>query len=161
VQRLAGRVHAAAGRPAFAGIPARVAMRGRHASELSHTAVAAVRAILAARDRRLQQVDRRLGLLDLGRRLAGIRTRLVSAEARSTGAMIRRQHRAANELGNCAGRLESLSPLGVLARGYAVCWNADRTRVVRDADAVAPGDQVRVTLARGELACEVRQKTGE
>jgi exodeoxyribonuclease VII large subunit len=56
-----------------------------------------------------------------------------------------------------SARIESLSPLGVLARGYAVCWNADRTAIVRAAGAVAPGDRVRVTLHEGELVCEVNQ----
>ena len=56
-----------------------------------------------------------------------------------------------------AARLDSLSPLAVLGRGYAVCWNADRTRIVRDAATVAPGDQVTVTLNRGELRCHVRE----
>jgi len=36
VQTLSRRVHIASGRPAFAGFPGRVAMRGRHAAELSH-----------------------------------------------------------------------------------------------------------------------------
>jgi len=44
----------------------------------------------------------------------------------------------------------------VLGRGYAVCWNGDRTAIVRDAGTVKGGDRVRVTLARGELDCEVR-----
>jgi exonuclease VII large subunit len=48
----------------------------------------------------------------------------------------------------------------VLGRGYAVCWTADRSRVVRDAASLALGDNVRVTLARGELSCEVREKSG-
>ena len=54
-----------------------------------------------------------------------------------------------------AGRLENLSPLAVLARGYAVCWNADRTAIIRDADQVAPGERFRVTLQRGELRGQV------
>ena len=36
-------------------------------------------------------------------------------------------------------RLEALNPLAVLARGYAVCWTADRTRVLRDASAATGG----------------------
>jgi exonuclease VII large subunit len=44
----------------------------------------------------------------------------------------------------------------VLARGYAVCWDASRTRIIRDASAVKTGESVTVTLARGELACEVK-----
>ena len=58
------------------------------------------------------------------------------------------------------GRLETLSPLGVLARGYAVCWNSDRSAIIRDAAAVTPGDRVRVTLQEGELDCEVRSAHG-
>jgi exodeoxyribonuclease VII large subunit len=54
-----------------------------------------------------------------------------------------------------AGRLESLSPLGVLARGYAVAWHADKTRVLRDASAVRPGDDITVTLSRGEIDAKV------
>jgi exodeoxyribonuclease VII large subunit len=156
VQGLSRRVHAIGGRPAFAGFPGRVAMRGRHAADLTHTAARIMRAGLAARDRRLQQLQRQLGLFDVGRRLSDIRTRLVSVEGRLTGAVTRRSHRADAQLRNSARRLESLSPLAVLARGYAVCWTADRTRVVRDAADVQPGDSVQVTLAKGELDCEVR-----
>ena len=57
-----------------------------------------------------------------------------------------------------AGRLETLSPLGVLARGYAVCWNADRSVVITDSNSVTPGQLVRVTLHRGELGCEVKER---
>jgi exodeoxyribonuclease VII large subunit len=158
VQGLSRRVHVIGGRPAFAGFPGRVAMRGRHAADLTHTAARIMRAGLAARDRRLQQLQRQLGSFDVGRRLSDIRTRLVSVEGRLTGAVIRRSHRADAQLRNSARRLETLSPLAVLARGYAVCWTADRTRIVRDAADVGPGDSVQVTLAKGELECEVRSR---
>jgi exodeoxyribonuclease VII large subunit len=58
-------------------------------------------------------------------------------------------------LRGAAARLESLSPLAVLARGYAVCWNEDRTAIIRDAAAVERGERVHVKLERGELDCAV------
>jgi len=130
------------------------------ATELAHALARIMRAGLAARERSRQQLERQLTTFDLGRRLAGIRTRLVGADGRLIGAVRRRQHRAAAQFGNVAGRLDSLSPLAVLARGYAVAWNADKTRVLRDASTVTTGDRVRVTLARGELDCEVRSAEG-
>jgi exodeoxyribonuclease VII large subunit len=156
VQRLRRRVDLADRRPALAGMPARVAMRSRHAAELSHELARAIRARFALRERRLQQLRRQLDALDLGRRLAGIRTRLVAGDGRLSSAMVRRRHRAEHRLREGAARLDSLSPLAVLGRGYAVCWNADRTAVIRDAAETSPGDAVRVTLARGELNCEVK-----
>jgi exodeoxyribonuclease VII large subunit len=156
VQGMRRRVHTLTVRPALAGFPGRVAMRDRRATELTHSLVRAMRAGIAARERRVVVIRRQLDTLDLGRRLAGIRTRLVSAEGRLKGAVIGRRHRAAVQLSDSAGRLYSLSPLAVLGRGYAVAWNEDRTRVLRDAADTSVGDRVRVTLAKGELDCDVR-----
>jgi exodeoxyribonuclease VII large subunit len=73
------------------------------------------------------------------------------------GAVAHRRHLADAALRSCASRLDTLSPLAVLARGYAVCWNADRTQALRDAVEVAPGDTVRVTLSRGEIEAKVSE----
>ena len=158
VQGLSRRVHMLRGRSALAGYPGRVALKGRHAAELTHSLARAMRAGVAVRDRRVQGLERQLGVFDVGRRLAEVRTRLVRGRGRLTAAITLRKHRADAQLRSCASRLEALSPMAVLGRGYAVCWNADRTRVVRDAGDVARGDDVRVTLARGELECEVRDR---
>ena len=155
VQRLARRVHVVDSRPAFAGFRARLAMRDRRASELSHALMRLARAATAVRARRVQALERQLATFDAGRRLARIKTRLVESVGRLESAVARRRHRAAAQVGTIAARLDALSPLAVLGRGYAVAWNADKTRVLRDAASVAAGDNVRVTLARGELQCEV------
>jgi exodeoxyribonuclease VII large subunit len=155
VQRLSRRVHVASGRPAMAGYAGRLAMKGRHLSEVSHALARAARLAVAARGRRLQLVRRQLDTLDLGRRLGAIRTRLVAARGRLTGAIAQRRHRSDAALRSCASRLESLSPLAVLGRGYAVCWNADRTRALRDAADVVSGDTVHVILSRGEIEAKV------
>ena len=145
----------------MAGVPGRVAMRTRQAAELSFALSRAMRAKTAVSSRQLLQVRRRLDACDLGRRFAGIRTRLVTADAHLARGISRRRDRARSQLRDNAGRLDTLSPLAVLGRGYAVCWNADRTVVLRDAAAATPGDRVRVTLHKGELDCEVKTLKSE
>jgi exodeoxyribonuclease VII large subunit len=67
----------------------------------------------------------------------------------------RRLHVSDSRFRALAARLDGLSPLAVLARGYAVCWDDTRTQILRDASLVEPGDRVIVTLERGELRCAV------
>ena len=155
VQRLGRRVDLLNARPAFSGVPARVALRARHRAELTHALAGAIRQRIAGRARRLQTLQRQLDTLDLGRRLASVRTKLVSGDARLASAIASRRHHADRQLRGAAARLDSLSPLAVLGRGYAVCWNADRSAVIRDAAATERGDQVRVTLSKGELECRI------
>jgi exodeoxyribonuclease VII large subunit len=150
-------LHALSGRPAFAGLPGRVAMRGRHAAELTHGLARELRTALTVRHRRLQQLRRQLDAFDPGRRLGGVRTRLVTADSRLAAATTRAHNRADARFRASASRLDTLSPLAVLGRGYAVCWTADGARILRRSTDVAPGDLVRVTLAAGELDCEVRR----
>src|SRR5262249_54327802 len=55
IQHLSRRVHVIGGRPAFAGFPGRLAMRGRHVAELSHALAHLLRSSVGASVRRLQQ----------------------------------------------------------------------------------------------------------
>ena len=131
-------------------------MHARHVGELSHELRQAMRSRIAVRERHYQSLRLALETFDLRRRLAGLRTRLVTGDGRLAAVRDRRRHALDARLGAALARLESLSPLAVLARGYAVCWNGDRTHVVRDASTLSIGDQVTVTVQRGELACEVK-----
>ncbi len=54
-----------------------------------------------------------------------------------------------------SARLDDLSPLAVLGRGFAVCYDHGGGRVLRSAAEVASGDRVRVRLAEGTLGCTV------
>lgn len=56
-----------------------------------------------------------------------------------------------------AAALDAMSPLKVLARGYAVATAADGT-VLRSAAKVQPGDPVRVQLQDGALHCTVNNR---
>jgi exodeoxyribonuclease VII large subunit len=55
------------------------------------------------------------------------------------------------------GKMNALSPLSILQRGFSLCRDA-RGAIIKDASAVSLGDRVRVTLASGELNCSVEDK---
>jgi exodeoxyribonuclease VII large subunit len=57
-------------------------------------------------------------------------------------------------------QLEERSPFQLLERGYAIAYDGSG-RVVRSADQVAIGGDIRVRLARGELYAKVRRKREE
>lgn len=170
IDRLTGRLRAAAGadlqrrrtavhllssRRGLAGFTARIGMRGRHAAEVTHQLRGAIRGVVEECARDYRGLRQRLEQRDPARRLASIHGRLTAAEGRLIGAAHKTRHRADARFRALAGRLENLSPLAVLGRGYAVCWNADKTAIVRSAATVSPGDRVQVTLANGEIGCRV------
>jgi len=155
LQRRRNAVHLLSSRRGLASFQARVAMRGRHAAELTHQLQRSMRGAIDVRDRRFRVLRQRLEQRDLARQIVSMRGRLDAAGGRLSAAAERTRLRADARVRTLAGRLESLSPLAVLGRGYAVCWNADRTAIVRSADTVAPGDRVHVTLSNGEIDCRV------
>jgi exodeoxyribonuclease VII large subunit len=158
--RLESRVHVLNRRPGFAGWSARLALRGRHCAETTHALRHAMRSSVSRQVRVFQALRLQLEQYDLRRRLGTVRARLVRVDGTLRAAAMHRHHRAEARLHNCAARLDSLSPLAVLGRGYAVVWNDSRTRVIRNASEVQPGDGVRITLSEGELTCEVVKTDG-
>jgi exodeoxyribonuclease VII large subunit len=160
IERGRSRVHLLTSRRGLASVPARLAMRGRHAAELTHQLLRAGTGAVARRERDFLALRQRLEARDLRRRLAGFRGRLETVSGRLDAAVRRRQDGAHARLTARVARLESLSPLAVLGRGYAVCWNDDRTAIVRSARSMRPGDRVHVTLLEGSLACDVRAAHG-
>ncbi len=139
--------------------PTRVVMRDRDCQELGFRLEAAAIDRLAAAGQRFDALRRRLEQRDLRRITGDLRTRIVRADGRLTQLISLRTLAKESRARELAGRLDTLSPLAVLGRGYAVCWNASRTSIIRSAKATAPGDAVRVTLAEGELACRVEENT--
>jgi exodeoxyribonuclease VII large subunit len=110
---------------------------------------------VAAYGERFDALRRRLEQRDLGRITSDMRTRVVRADGRLL-ALGRRTIDAREARARAlVGRLDALSPLAVLGRGYAVCWNQSRTSIIRSAGATSIGDTVRVTLNEGELRCRV------
>ena len=83
---------------------------------------------------------------DAGRRLEAARS--LPREIR------RRNERVRTRYAHAVERLHGASPLAILERGYAIVTGPDGASL-KNAAAVAPGDRLRVRLARGALGASV------
>lgn len=63
-------------------------------------------------------------------------------------------NRERQRFGQLASKLDALSPLKVLGRGYAIPRKADGG-VIRSVADVAPGDPLKLRVADGEISCQV------
>jgi exodeoxyribonuclease VII large subunit len=61
-----------------------------------------------------------------------------------------------NRTGSLGARLDALSPLAILGRGYSVTRLLPSKRLVRSSSDVTAGDRLLVTLGRGEVVAEAR-----
>ncbi len=86
--------------------------------------------------------------------VAGLRGALGPLEVRLHAAARARIARLRGGLADAAGRLDALSPLAVLGRGYAIA-HGPSGRALVDASSVRPGDEVRVRLHRGAFTARV------
>ncbi len=89
-----------------------------------------------------------LPLIEAERRRLGRVSMKLSAAAAGDIGEARRLH------AGLAGKLDALSPLGVLARGYALVLD-EKGRVVRSAEEVGVDDHVGIRLAKGRVRARV------
>lgn len=80
---------------------------------------------------------------------------LVNIEAHLARVMDVRLRNMKMELAELAGKLDALSPLKVLERGYSVTQKMPGMEVVRDSSELVRGDTVLLTFLRGRATCSV------
>jgi len=88
---------------------------------------------------------------------ARARQRLERAGGALAPAADRFAERARARLGEGAARLDALSPLAVLRRGYAMATRVDDGRLLHRAADVTTGDAIRVVLGEGGLQATVTE----
>jgi exodeoxyribonuclease VII large subunit len=131
-----------------------LARRAQRIDDLDHRLRDRARRFLEAESRGLAGLLRRLHASDLRVHLARNRHRQQVSTERIINAMQRRMHEARHRAEATEAHLTQLSPLGVLARGYAIVEDS-RRHVLRSSAETASGEPLHIRLHRGELAAVV------
>ena len=79
----------------------------------------------------------------------------LAAELASSGSLIVKFKR--ENLNILSGKLEALSPLGILNRGYSITTKEESGKILRLANAVEKESLIRTKLARGEIVSKVKE----
>jgi exodeoxyribonuclease VII large subunit len=132
--------------------------RQQRVDELVFRLASAESAALKQYRRRLDIAGTRLQHHDFGRVLAGMRRAIEADDARLRSAAQHLLARQRARFAQAAGKLEALSPVAILERGYALVFD-EQGKLVKDAEQVASGDEVRTRVARGEFTSTVKNKS--
>ena len=131
--------------------------RRQHTDDLAAELGSALRGRLQALERRFEIAMSQLASVDFRARLRAAAVRLDRRTA-ELGTRVSRVLAAKSQfLEKLLVQLQERSPLRLLERGYAICYDA-AGNVVKAADQVALGERIRVQLARGRLGAEVKDK---
>ena len=131
--------------------------RRQHTDDLAAQLGGALRGQLQGLERRFEAAVSRLATVDFRARLRAAAVRLEQ-RATELGARASRMLTAKRQrLERLLVQLQERSPLRLLERGYAICYDA-AGNVVQASDQVDLGDRIRVQLARGRFGAEVKDK---
>jgi exodeoxyribonuclease VII large subunit len=81
---------------------------------------------------------------------------LEQLSSRIAAAGSRRTAEAKQKLAGLGGKLQALSPLGVLNRGYAIAFGLPEKAVLKDAAGVKTGQEIEVKLFKGSIRAVTR-----
>ncbi|MGB1700458.1 MAG: exodeoxyribonuclease VII large subunit, partial [Nannocystaceae bacterium] len=127
-----------------------VADQRRRVDAAMERGLAGVVATVEARRARARTLERRLAATHPSRRIREDRTRLIALEARLVRVMREACQRRRLRMTSAMAKLDAMSPLGVLARGYALVTGPDGEVVRREGQVVA-GARLGIRLAEGTL----------
>lgn len=111
--------------------------------------------LLQRHHRTIDQLTARLRNLDVRIQLSQAARRKQALDARLSSAMLARLGKAKNSLSHDVVRLEQLSPLKVLERGYALVLKDDGKLVKSQGD-VTHGEDVSIRLAKDVLTAKIQ-----
>ncbi|MBM3764476.1 MAG: exodeoxyribonuclease VII large subunit [Acidobacteria bacterium] len=122
---------------------------GQRVDDASQSAKSLIAAQLTKHRTRFNALEQALRRLDLRLIITAAKRRNESLRARLDAARAAITAQRTSRLEVLAGRLQSLNPLQILARGFAVVSREDGA-IVRNPAQMAPGTPIRIRLAEGE-----------
>jgi exodeoxyribonuclease VII large subunit len=134
--------------------------RGQRLDELMFRLAAGFRESLREYRRRLQIASTRVRHYDFRRSLAITRTKLDAGASTLQRAMQARLAHERARLEQLSARLNALSPVKILDRGYALVFD-EEGRLVKDATQLSIGDRISARVSRGTLVAEVKETKAE
>jgi exodeoxyribonuclease VII large subunit len=141
--------------PALAGVPARAGTLALRASAAARDLLSAVKRLPAAFRERLLRAEGAMASWPARAALPLGLARAAAGERAAAESLSRRLGASRERLGALAATLSALDPLRVLARGYSVTYLEGATAPLVDAEDAAPGDALRIVLARGSVRARV------
>ncbi len=120
-----------------------------------HRLQSALRTSVDGAHRRVNAAVHRLSPLQLRSVVAAGRARFDSLQRLRDNAIAARIETARTHFAKAGAALEAMSPLKVLERGYAIAHDA-RGQIIREADQLNVGDELRLRLWKGSLDCRVQ-----
>jgi exodeoxyribonuclease VII large subunit len=142
---------------AFARMMELIHQRQQTLDDLTHRMELAERHLLERLQRRWETISAAVRHYDL-RLVLSVMRRELQSSTNSLAAIMRNvllQHRVRS--GRLQTALESLSPLAILDRGYALVFDAEG-KLLKSAQAVKPGDEIKARLSQGEIQATVTKK---
>ena len=141
---------------AFMRIQDLLGRRGQRLDELMFRLANGFRQSLREYRRRLEIASARVRHFDFHRSLAITRTKLDAGSDMLQRAMQARLSQHRSRLDQLTGKLNALSPVRILDRGYALVFDS-AGNLVKDATRLSPGDRISARVARGTLGAEVKE----
>jgi exodeoxyribonuclease VII large subunit len=154
--RTRARVQAMTSHRVFTAEQGRVRTYAQRVDELARRAE---RGLVRTRELAAQRLRRATERLEAYRwdRQAAARRERIDAQARRLHELVRgRVRHQRTDLARVAGKLDSLSPLAVLSRGYALAFDG-RGHLVQRTAQVSPGDAIEVRLSDGRVRATVTE----
>jgi len=146
--------------PVFAEFPSYLRELRYRVDEAVVDAENAVDTRLGTNSERLREITARLSPIRLSANVAENKKRLALLDHRASAVASEVTNTRHRKLEKTMTKLDALSPLSVLTRGYSITQKPDG-KVVRDSHQTSAGDRLNIRLARGRLEAEVRSVTSD